>query len=571
MATIYNYFTLISPKPAQYGVFPEFKFGYNTGRVINRIYLPIRFGAAKYYFDGTHGNLEGIAQIDEHGQSYCDVNFNDGEIGIGTVTFTANGETATLPYRLIATPVYETIVDVNDIDISGLVTEQTFNNTVAQLNQTISDGDTANRTAIDQLTAQTNQKFSDVNAQLQSAVESVGALDAQVRNLASEVDGYAADIAKAIADATDAKSIAEGAADDAATADAAAKEVQDSVSALDTRVGAVENSVETAETTANEAKSAAQTAQTTAGEAQTAAANAKSRADEAYTIADTAKGKADTASNAASAAQSTADGVKTRVDTIEQTTIPGINAHVEALQAGEETLSKSIDLLSQSVDAVEENYNTLSDSVGLLTTQVEANTNTVDSVNTRISTTTKSLIGFESGSPSLLSPYTLGTTVELTQDQIEAFGFGPSAPKKLGWSEFSIKPVIKPPTATGDRSYIVVSVTFNQDVAGGFPEATLSAVLSGFFMGDEVIVWRYFHEIGVFVPYFKSSLIPGSLESAGIQPRVMTGVISGNMYTRPNFSQQVSTIHISTRASDNLSFNGGFSLNRYNVPPYFTE
>lgn len=371
MATIYNYYTLISPKPSQYGVFPEFKFGYNTGRVINRIYLPVRFGAAKYYFDGTHGNLEGIAQIDEHGQPYCDVNFNDGEIGVGTVTFTANGETATLPYRLIATPVYETIVDVNDIDISGLVTEQTFNTTVAQLNQTISDGDTANRTAIDQLTAQTNQKFSDVNAQLQSAVESVGALDAQVKNLASEVDGYAADIAKAVADAADAKSVAESAADDAATADAAAKEAQDGVDALTTRVGAVENSVETAETTANEAKSAAQTAQTTAGEAQTAAASAKSRADEAYTLADTADGKADTASTAASAAQSTADGVKTRVDTIEQTTIPGINAHVEALQAGEETLNKSIELVEGEVDTLTETQNQLGDSIDLLTQQVE--------------------------------------------------------------------------------------------------------------------------------------------------------------------------------------------------------
>ena len=256
--------------------------------------------------------------------------------------------------------------------------------------------------------------------------------------------------------------------------------------------------------------------------------------------------------------------MKTRVDTIEETTIPGINNRVEALQAGEETLSKSIELLSGSVETVEENYNTLSDSVGLLTTEVGA-------VNSTIHSTEKSAIGYESGSPSMVSPYTLGDTVALTPDQIAAFGFGPDVPHKLGWSEFSIKPVITPPTAPGDRSFIRVTVILNRDGAEGYRETSLTATLSGTFTGDEILVWRYFHEIGLFVPYFKSLTQPGGLESAGIYPRVVSANIGGNAYTRPNFSQNVASIHISSAASDNLSFNGGFSLNRYNTPPYFSE
>lgn len=591
--TTYNFYTIRELAPQQHECTPDMNFGYNAGRIKNRIYLPDTFIGATYYFDGEFSNRYGTSQLDDEGHPYIDINFNDGEIGNGTVFIIAGKRYCTFPYTLEYANVHETEIDASEIDTSNLVTKQTFDNTVERIDNDITTGDTANRTAIDQLTAATNQRFADVNTKLFGYDEQIGAVDTEIKNLASEVDGYSADIAKAVADAADAKSVAEGAADDAATADAAAKEAQDSVSALDTRVGAVENSVETAETTANEAKSAAQTAQTTAGEAQTAASGAKSRADEAYTLAETAKSDAEGATTKAATAQSTADGVKTRVDTLEETTIPRINNRVEALQTGEETLSKSIELLSGSVETVEENYNTLSDSVGLLTTEVEGVKETVsqmgpalsqaqvdsaaanekaDAINTAIHSTEKSVIGYESGSPSLVSPYTLGGTVKLTPDQIAAFGFGPDIPHKLGWSEFSIKPVITPPAAPGDRSYIRVTVIFNQDAAGGYQETALTATLSGTFLGDEILVWRYFHEIGLFVPYFKSATLqPGSLESAGIYPRVMSAHIGGNMYTRPNFSQNVASIHISSASSDNLSFNGGFSLNRYNTPPYFSE
>lgn len=381
--TIYNSYTIRELAPQQHECFPNMNFGYNTGHVKNRIYLPDTFVGATYYFDGEYSNRYGTSQIDEQGHPYIDINFNNGEIGNGTVFIIAGKRYCTFQYTLEYVNLYETEIDASEIDTSNLVTKQTFDNTVERIDNDISAGDTATRTAIDQLTASTNQRFADVNTKLSGYDEQIGAVDTEVKNLASEVDGYSTDIAKAVAGAADAKSIAEGAADDAATADAAAKEAQDSVSALDTRVGAVENSVETAETTANEAKSAAQTAQTTAGEAQTTASGAKSRADEAYTLAKTAQSNAEGATTKATTAQSTADGVKTRVDTIEETTIPGINSHVEALQAGEETLNKSIELLSDSVETVEENYNTLSDSVGLLTTQVESNATQIESLQTK--------------------------------------------------------------------------------------------------------------------------------------------------------------------------------------------
>lgn len=559
--TIYNFYTIRELAPQQHECFPDMNFGYNAGRIKNRIYLPDTFVGATYYFDGEFSNRYGTSQLDDEGHPYIDINFNNGEIGNGTVFIIAGKRYCTFRYTLEYVNLYETEIDASEIDTSNLVTKQTFENTVERVDNDITAGDTANRTAIDQLTAATNQRFADVNAKLSGYDEQIGAVDTEVKNLASEVDGYSTDIAKAVADAADAKSVAEGAADDAATADAAAKEAQTGVDNLTTRVGAVESSVETAETTANEAKSAAQTAQTTAGEAQTAASGAKSRADEAYTLAETAQSDAEGATTKAATAQSTADGVKTRVDTIEETTIPGISSKVEALQAGEETLSKSIESLSGSVETVEENYNTLSDSVGLLTTEV-------GEVNSTIHSAEKSVIGFESGSPSLLPRYTLGDTVALTPDQIAAFGFGPDAPHKLGWSEFSIKPVTNPPSP-GYRSFIRVTVILNQDVSG-YVKTSLTATLSGTFQGDEILVWRYFHEIRLFVPYFKSSQLNPDTSSAGIYPRVVSAHIDGNM-SRPNFSQNVASIHISSAASNNLSFNGGFALNRYNVPPYFTD
>lgn len=702
--TVYDSYTILNPAPGKYEADHPLVIGVNQSRVKTTINVPDIFAAGRYYFRGVNTIISGVVASDAGKPAYIEANLQDGEIGAGTLTLlSVHGVEANFPYSIKRVPLFETEIDASEIDTSGLVTKDTFNSTVARIDADIQKGDTDLRLDLDALTSRFTQLSSEVNAELDTFDESLGQIETEVKNLASEVDGYDARITNAENAASSANTVAQAASSAASAAQNTANEAKTEIAPLDAKVTQLETDVETAEVTANTAKTTADEAKTNADDAiqrainarleankandavklvqadldkleetvstgssdltaltgrvttaegkittlegkattaeadisavktttahltdnlnqlttsvtetkgvvdglevkvidlraevdtlktrtetadndisglqtsvsnvgaiatkaQTAASGAKSRADEAYTLAETAKSDAEGATTKANTAQSTADGVKTRVDTIEETTIPGINNRVEALQAAEETLSKSIELLSGSVKTVEENYNTLSDSVGLLTTEVGA-------VNSTINSTEKSVIGYESGSPSLLSPYNLGDTVALTPDQIAAFGFGTDVPHKLGWSEFSIKPVIKPPAAPGDRSFIRVTVILNQEGAGGHPETSLTATLSGTFVGDEILVWRYFHEIGLFVPYFKSEQYP-YLAGAGIYPRVVSASIGGKMYTRPNFSQNVATIHIGSSASDNLSFNGGFSLNRYNVPPYFTE
>lgn len=213
--TIYSFYTIRELAPRQHECIPDMHFGYNAGRVKNRIYLPDTFIGATYYFDGEYSNRYGTSQIDDEGHPYIDINFNDGEIGNGTVFIIAGKRYCTFPYTLEYVNVHETEIDASEIDTSNLVTKQTFDNTVERIDNDILTGDTANRTAVDQLTAATNQRFADVNTKLSSYDEEIGAVDTEVKNLASEVDGYSADIAKAVADAADAKSVAEGAADEA--------------------------------------------------------------------------------------------------------------------------------------------------------------------------------------------------------------------------------------------------------------------------------------------------------------------------------------------------------------------
>lgn len=116
------------------------------------------------------------------------------------------------------------------------------------------------------------------------------------------------------------------------------------------------------------------------------------------------------------------DDLETKVDTIEQTTIPGINSRLEALQAGEETLSKSIELLSGSVETVEENYNTLSDSVGLLTTQADDNTQEITQLKARVSALESFLSGGAGVHNSIYRGKDLGESV--TEEQYAAIAAG---------------------------------------------------------------------------------------------------------------------------------------------------
>lgn len=363
--TTYNFYTIRELAPQQHECFPDMNFGYNAGRIKNRIYLPDTFVGATYYFDGEYSNRYGTSQIDDEGRPYIDINFNDGEIGNGTVFIIAGKRYCTFPYTLEYVNVHETEIDASEIDTSNLVTKQTFDNTVERIDNDITAGDTTNRTAIDQLTASTNQRFADVNAKLSGYDEQIGAVDTEVKNLASEVDGYSTDIAKAVADAADAKSVAEGAADDAATASAEAGEAKADVSNLGIRVTQVETDVETAETVANQAKSAADAAAQTAGSAQSTASAAQSAAGAAQTSADVAKTAADNAQSAADEAKQAA-----QANAGEITTIKG---QVTAIQQKDTEQDEKIGTLesttagtAETVNTLQENFNNLNDSVGNL-------------------------------------------------------------------------------------------------------------------------------------------------------------------------------------------------------------
>lgn len=381
--TTYNFYTIRELAPQQHECTPDMHFGYNAGRVKNRIYLPDTFIGATYYFDGEYSNRYGTSQIDDEGRPYIDINFNNGEIGNGTVFIIAGKRYCTFQYTLEYVNVHETEIDASEIDTSNLVTKQTFDNTVERIDNDITTGDTANRTAIDQLTAATNQRFADVNTKLSGYDEEIGAVDTEVKNLASEVDGYSTDIAKAVADAADAKSVAEGAADDAATARAEAGEAKDAVSNLGIRVTQVETDVETAETVANQAKSAADAAAQTAGSAQSTASAAQSAAGAAQISADVAKTAADNA-------QSTADEAKQAAQTNagEITTIKG---QVSAIQQKDTEQDGKISMLesttagtAETVNTLQENFNNLNDSVGNLGTAVQANIQDISSLETKV-------------------------------------------------------------------------------------------------------------------------------------------------------------------------------------------
>lgn len=368
--TIYNFYTIRELAPQQYECFPDMNFGYNAGRIKNRIYLPDTFVGATYYFEGKFSNRYGTSQLDDEGHPYIDINFNNGEIGNGTVFIIAGKRYCTFQYTLEYVNVFETEIDASEIDTSNLVTKQTFDNTVERIDNDITTGDTANRTAIDQLTAATNQRFVDVNTKLSGYDEQIGAVDTEVKNLASEVDGYSTDIAKAVADAADAKSVAEGAADDAATASAEAGEAKDAVSNLGVRVTQVETDVETAETVANQAKSTADAAAQTAGNAQSVASAAQSAAGAAQTSADVAKTAADNAQSAADEAKQVAQtnagdiaGIIEQVNTIQQK-----DAEQDVkIRALESTTAST----TETVNTLQENFNNLNDSVGNLGTAMQ--------------------------------------------------------------------------------------------------------------------------------------------------------------------------------------------------------
>ena len=336
--TVYDSYTILNPAPGKYEADHPLVIGVNQSRVKTTINVPDIFAAGRYYFRGVNTIISGVVASDAGKPAYIEANLQDGEIGAGTLTLlSVHGVEANFPYSIKRVPLFET-----EIDTSGLVTKDTFNSTVARIDADIQKGDTDLRLDLDALTSRFTQLSSEVNAELDTFDESLGQIETEVKNLASEVDGYSTDIAKAVADAADAKSVAEGAADDAATASAEAGEAKDAVSNLGVRVTQVETDVETAETVANQAKSTADAAAQTAG-------NAQSAADEAKQVAQT---------NAGDIA-----GIIEQVNTIQQK-----DAEQDVKIGALESTTAST---TETVNTLQENFNNLNDSVGNLGTAMQ--------------------------------------------------------------------------------------------------------------------------------------------------------------------------------------------------------
>lgn len=624
--TVYDSYTILNPTPGKYEADHPLVIGVNQSRVKTTINVPGIFAAGRYYFRGVNTVISGVVASDAGKPAYIEANLQDGEIGAGTLMLlSVHGVEANFPYSIKHVPLFETEIDASEIDTSGLVTKDTFNSTVARIDADIQKGDTDLRLDLDALTSRFTQLSSEVNAELDTFDESLGQLDTDMKNLAAEVDGYDTRITNAENAASSANTVAQAASSAASAAQTTADDAKTSIAPLDAKLTQLAADVETAEVTANTAKTTADEAKTNADDAVQRAINARLEANKANDAVNRVQTDLDKLEETVSTGSSDLTAITDRVTTAEGkiTTLEGKATTAEAdISAVETTTAHLTDNLNQlttsvtetkgKVDGLEVNVIDLTAEVDTLKTHAETTDNDIsglqtsvsnvgaiaskaqndaaqalddatnamadsaaanekaNAVNSTIHSTEKSAIGYESGSPSMVSPYSLGDTVALTPDQIAAFGFGPDVPHKLGWSEFSIKPVIKPTAAPVDRSFIRVTVTLNQDVAGGYPKTSLTATLSGTFAGDEILVWRYFHEIGLFVPYFKSSQLNADVTAAGIYPRVVSAHVDGNMFTRPNFSQNVSTIHISSASSGNVSFKSGFSLNRYNVPPYFS-
>ncbi|MFR2500879.1 MAG: hypothetical protein ACLS9Z_10540 [Christensenellaceae bacterium] len=589
--TVYDSYTILNPTPGKYEADHPLVIGVNQSRVKTTINVPEIFAAGRYYFRGVNTVISGVVASDAGKPAYIEANLQDGEIGAGTLMLlSVHGVEANFPYSIKHVPLFETEIDASEIDTSGLVTKDTFNSTVARIDADIQKGDTDLRLDLDALTSRFTQLSSEVNAELDTFDESLGQIETEVKNLADEVDGYDARITNAENAASSANTVAQAASSAASAAQTTADEAKTNAD------DAVQRAIN-ARLEANKANDAVNRVQTDLDKLEETVSTGSSDLTAITDRVTTAEGKITTLEGKATTAEADISAVETttahltdnlnqlttsvtetkgKVDGLEDN-VTDLTAEVDTLKTHAETTDNDISGLQTSVSNVgaiaskaqNDATQAIEDAVNAMADSAAANEK-ANAVNSTIHSTEKSAIGYESGSPSMVSPYSLGDTVALTPDQIAAFGFGPDVPHKLGWSEFSIKPVIKPTAAPGDRSFIHVTVTLNQDVAGGYPETSLTATLSGTFAGDEILVWRYFHEIGLFVPYFKSSQLNAAVTAAGIYPRVVSAHVDGNMFTRPNFSQNVSTIHISSASSGNVSFKGGFSLNRYNVPPYFS-
>ena len=356
--TVYDSYTILNPAPGKYEADHPLVIGVNQSRVKTTINVPDIFAAGRYYFRGVNTIISGVVASDAGKPAYIEANLQDGEIGAGTLTLlSVHGVEANFPYSIKRVPLFETEIDASEIDTSGLVTKDTFNSTVARIDADIQKGDTDLRLDLDALTSRFTQLSSEVNAELDTFDESLGQIETEVKNLASEVDGYDARITNAENAASSANTVAQAASSAASAAQNTANEAKTEIAPLDAKVTQLETDVETAEVTANTAKTTADEAKTNADDAIQRAINARLEANKANDAVKLVQADLDKLEETVSTGSSDLTALTGRVTTAEGkiTTLEGKATTAEAdISAVKTTTAHLTDNLNQLTTSVTE-------------------------------------------------------------------------------------------------------------------------------------------------------------------------------------------------------------------------
>lgn len=397
--TVYDSYTILNPAPGKYEADHPLVIGVNQSRVKTTINVPDIFAAGRYYFRGVNTIISGVVASDAGKPAYIEANLQDGEIGAGTLTLlSVHGVEANFPYSIKRVPLFETEIDASEIDTSGLVTKDTFNSTVARIDADIQKGDTDLRLDLDALTSRFTQLSSEVNAELDTFDESLGQIETEVKNLASEVDGYDARITNAENAASSANTVAQAASSAASAAQNTANEAKTEIAPLDAKVTQLETDVETAEVTANTAKTTADEAKTNADDAIQRAINARLEANKANDAVKLVQADLDKLEETVSTGSSDLTAITDRVTTAEGkiTTLEGKATTAEAdISAVETTTAHLTDNLNQlttsvtetkgKVDGLEVNVIDLTAEVGTLKNRLETADNDISGLQNSVS------------------------------------------------------------------------------------------------------------------------------------------------------------------------------------------
>lgn len=378
--TVYDSYTILNPAPGKYEADHPLVIGVNQSRVKTTINVPDIFAAGRYYFRGVNTIISGVVASDAGKPAYIEANLQDGEIGAGTLTLlSVHGVEANFPYSIKRVPLFETEIDASEIDTSGLVTKDTFNSTVARIDADIQKGDTDLRLDLDALTSRFTQLSSEVNAELDTFDESLGQIETEVKNLASEVDGYDARITNAENAASSANTVAQAASSAASAAQNTANEAKTEIAPLDAKVTQLETDVETAEVTANTAKTTADEAKTNADDAIQRAINARLEANKANDAVKLVQADLDKLEETVSTGSSDLTALTGRVTTAEGkiTTLEGKATTAEADISGLQTSVSNVGAIAtkaqnDATQALDDAANAMADAAAAQSTANEA-------------------------------------------------------------------------------------------------------------------------------------------------------------------------------------------------------